>query len=155
MNRFLSFFKRRPTMPTSAYFFSTHSPRHSLTQQFNMSPASASHPISSTGSPDKFENFDLIGRVKLSVSDITVSSWRSRVTGLRVVHLDYEGERTVAECLPSSYIHSPCQFPIAPIVNGYFVVPTESVQIPASTNPCLTHDSAVFDDSGCPHTLEQ
>lgn len=62
-----------------------------------------------------FENFDLVKRVKLDFTDVTVSKWRSRVTGLTVVHLDYE----------------------APIVNGYFVVPTE-----------------IFDDSGCPHTLE-
>jgi hypothetical protein len=94
MNRLLSFFKRRPTMPTSTSFFSTNSPRLSQTQQSNMSPTGALHPPSST-SPEKFENFDLIERVKLGVADITVSSWRSRVTGLRVVHLDYDGERTI------------------------------------------------------------
>lgn len=95
MNRLLSLFKRRPTLPTSASFFSTNSPRLSLTQQAKMSPAGAVHPPSSSASPEKFENFDLIERVKLGISDITVSSWRSRVTGLRVVHLDYEGERTI------------------------------------------------------------
>lgn len=66
-------------------------------------------------SPETFGDFDLIKRVKINFSDVTVSSWRSRVTGLNVVHLDYE----------------------APLVNGYFVVPTE-----------------IFNDSGCPHTLE-
>ncbi|KAJ4001026.1 Metalloenzyme, LuxS/M16 peptidase-like protein [Lentinula boryana] len=62
-----------------------------------------------------FGNFDLIQRFKLDFADVVVSKYRSRVTGLSIVHLDYE----------------------APIVNGYFVVPTE-----------------IFNDSGCPHTLE-
>ncbi|KAI9460971.1 Metalloenzyme, LuxS/M16 peptidase-like protein [Lactarius psammicola] len=76
-------------------------------------PPTPSTPASS--SRETFGNFDLIRRVKLDFTDVTVSSWRSRVTGLNVVHLDYE----------------------APIVNGYFVVPTE-----------------IFNDTGCPHTLE-
>ncbi|TFK30528.1 cytoplasmic protein [Coprinopsis marcescibilis] len=62
-----------------------------------------------------FGNFDLVKQLKLDFTDVTVHKWRSRVTGLSVIHLDYE----------------------APIMNGYFVVPTE-----------------IFDDSGCPHTLE-
>lgn len=76
--------------------------------------SSALHPPPS-GSRETYGNFDLIKRVKLDFTDVTVSSWRSRVTGLSVVHLDYE----------------------APIVNGYLVVATE-----------------IFDDTGCPHTLE-
>lgn len=62
-----------------------------------------------------FANFDLVKRIALDKTDIVVSKWQSRITGLTVVHLDYE----------------------APLVNGYFVVATE-----------------IFDDSGCPHTLE-
>ncbi|KAF9229385.1 hypothetical protein BS17DRAFT_771387 [Gyrodon lividus] len=62
-----------------------------------------------------FGNFDLVQRVKLDYTDVVVSKWQSRATGLTLVHLDYE----------------------APLVNGYFVVGTE-----------------IFDDSGCPHTLE-
>ncbi|KAI6047558.1 Metalloenzyme, LuxS/M16 peptidase-like protein [Pisolithus marmoratus] len=62
-----------------------------------------------------FGNFDLVKRMEMRHSDTVVSKWQSRVTGLTVVHLDYE----------------------APLVNGYFVVATE-----------------IFDDSGCPHTLE-
>ncbi|OJA10818.1 hypothetical protein AZE42_00264 [Rhizopogon vesiculosus] len=62
-----------------------------------------------------FGNFDLVKRVKLDYTDVVVSKWQSRVTGLTIVHLDYE----------------------APLVNGYFVVGTE-----------------IFNDSGCPHTLE-
>ncbi|KLO20262.1 hypothetical protein SCHPADRAFT_817077 [Schizopora paradoxa] len=62
-----------------------------------------------------FGNFDLVRRDVLGFSDITVSRWRSRESGLTVIHLDYE----------------------APIVKGYFTVGTE-----------------IFDDTGCPHTLE-
>lgn len=40
---------------------------------------------------EKFGNFDLVKRVKLDFTDVTVSKWRSRITGLSVVHLDYEG----------------------------------------------------------------
>ncbi|KAG6337340.1 hypothetical protein ID866_1765 [Astraeus odoratus] len=49
-----------------------------------------------------FANFDLIKRIQLDNAGIVVTKWQSRITGLTVVHLDYE----------------------------------------------------VFDDSGCPHTLE-
>ncbi|KAG9314439.1 Metalloenzyme, LuxS/M16 peptidase-like protein [Chiua virens] len=62
-----------------------------------------------------FGNFDLLQRIKLDYTDVVVSKWRSRVSGLSLVHLDYE----------------------APLINGYFVVATE-----------------IFNDSGCPHTLE-
>ncbi|KIJ21665.1 hypothetical protein PAXINDRAFT_63491 [Paxillus involutus ATCC 200175] len=62
-----------------------------------------------------FGNFDLVQRVNLDYTDVVISKWQSRATGLTVVHLDYE----------------------APLVNGYFVVGTE-----------------IFNDSGCPHTLE-
>jgi hypothetical protein len=62
----------------------------------------AVHPSTS----ETFGDFDLINRVKLGFSEVTVSSWRSRVTGLNVVHLDYEGERfTAAVSLPSSYVY--------------------------------------------------
>ncbi|KAK7058884.1 hypothetical protein VNI00_001508 [Paramarasmius palmivorus] len=61
-----------------------------------------SSPNSSSPS-ESFQNFDLIKRVKLAFTDVTVSKWKSRVTGLSVVHLDYE----------------------APLVSGYFVVATE------------------------------
>jgi Zn-dependent M16 (insulinase) family peptidase len=64
---------------------------------------------------ESFGNYDLVKRVKLDFTDVVISKWQSRVSGLTVIHLDYE----------------------APIVNGYFVVATE-----------------IFDDSGCPHTLE-
>lgn len=43
---------------------------------------------------EKYGNFDLVTRAKLDYADILVSSWKSRVTGLRVVHLDYNGTPT-------------------------------------------------------------
>ncbi|KZW02722.1 hypothetical protein EXIGLDRAFT_732962 [Exidia glandulosa HHB12029] len=64
---------------------------------------------------EKYHNFDLVNRVKVKYGDVVISKWRSRVSGLTLVHVDYQ----------------------APIVNGYFVVRSE-----------------IFNDSGCPHTLE-
>ncbi|KAF8337466.1 Metalloenzyme, LuxS/M16 peptidase-like protein [Cantharellus anzutake] len=60
-------------------------------------------------------SFDLLQRIKVDNSEVVISRWQSRESGLTVVHVDYD----------------------APIVKGYFVVPTE-----------------IFNDSGCPHTLE-
>ncbi|KAF9822062.1 hypothetical protein IEO21_00056 [Rhodonia placenta] len=78
--------------------------------------APSTNGIKTNGAPtESFGNFDLVKRLKLDSSDIVLSKWKSRVTGLSIVHLDYD----------------------APIVNGYFVIATE-----------------IFDDSGCPHTLE-
>lgn len=36
-------------------------------------------------------NFDLVKRFKLDFADIRVSKWKSRTSGLSVVHLDYDG----------------------------------------------------------------
>lgn len=44
---------------------------------------------------ESFGNFDLIKRVKLDFTDVFVSKWRSKVTGLTVIHLDYEGPSTL------------------------------------------------------------
>ncbi|KAJ8084110.1 hypothetical protein PM082_002877 [Marasmius tenuissimus] len=57
----------------------------------------------SNNAPESFANFDLVKRVKLDFTDVTISKYKSRVTGLSVIHLDYE----------------------APLVSGYFVVATE------------------------------
>ena len=56
-------------------------------------------------SSNTFGDFALVNRVKPGFSEITVSSWRSRVTGLNVLHLDYEGEHITAAISPSSYAH--------------------------------------------------
>ena len=57
---------------------------HSMT---TTSPESFSSP----NLPTKFGNFDLIRTEKLGLADIVFSKYRSRETGLTVVHLDYEG----------------------------------------------------------------
>ena len=100
MNRLLTFFKSRLSRPSSTSFFSTISPRLAQASLPDMPPSSY------TSSSETFGDFDLINRVKPGLSDITVSSWRSRVTGLNVVHLDYEGERFAAAVShPSLYVH--------------------------------------------------
>ena len=38
-----------------------------------------------------FGNFDLVKRHNLGYGDVSVSKWRSRASGLNVIHLDYEG----------------------------------------------------------------
>jgi hypothetical protein len=76
-----------------------------------------------SNSNESFANFDLVKRVKLDFTDVTVSKWRSRVTGLSVVHLDYEG------ALPSVLWATGADLSLAPIVNGYFVIPTESAYL--------------------------
>lgn len=42
--------------------------------------------------PQRHGNFDLITKFKLSYADINVSKWKSRESGLSVVHLDYDGK---------------------------------------------------------------
>ncbi|KAI0330572.1 hypothetical protein GY45DRAFT_1323517 [Cubamyces sp. BRFM 1775] len=93
--------------------FTARPPAFSSARTFHSSMSALanglSKPLGSHG------NFDLVKKFKLDFADIHVSKWKSRSSGLSVVHLDYD----------------------APLVNGYFVVATE-----------------IFDDSGCPHTLE-
>lgn len=40
---------------------------------------------------ETYGNFDLVTKTKLDFTDVLVSKYRSRVTGLSVIHLDYEG----------------------------------------------------------------
>ncbi|KZO96339.1 hypothetical protein CALVIDRAFT_481506 [Calocera viscosa TUFC12733] len=80
-----------------------------------MSSTARANDTATDSKPEPHGNFDFITRVKPDYGNVVVEKWRSRVTGLSVVHVDYE----------------------APIVKGYFAVGTE-----------------IFDDSGCPHTLE-
>jgi hypothetical protein len=49
---------------------------------------------------DSYGNFDLVKRVKLDFTPVTVSKWKSRVTGLTVVHLDYEGPHATPSARP-------------------------------------------------------
>jgi len=95
-----------------------------------------------------FANFDLVKRIALDKTDIVVSKWQSRITGLTVVHLDYEGKHLQRSwCTPRS---TPSQLPSSTDISWW------------RQRVCLIHCSnslrfilSVFDDSGCPHTLEQ
>lgn len=49
--------------------------------------------ISGSQPSESYGNFDLVKRLNLDFADIVVSKWKSRVTGLSVVHLDYDGAR--------------------------------------------------------------
>jgi len=64
---------------------------HTATQ---LSPS----PTTITMGPEAFGNFDLVKRVKLDFTDVVVSKWRSNVTGLTVIHLDYEGACDQIQC---------------------------------------------------------
>lgn len=55
------------------------------------SMASKQNGFPPNGAPESFGNFDLVKRVKLDFTDVQVSKWKSRETGLSIVHLDYEG----------------------------------------------------------------
>jgi hypothetical protein len=97
-------------------FTSSFSSSRTASQISAMSSPNSSSPSES------FQNFDLIKRVKLDFTDVTVSKWKSRVTGLSVIHLDYEGAPSLlVVCLAISY-----SLFTAPLVSGYFVVATES-----------------------------
>jgi hypothetical protein len=48
-------------------------------------------PDGAAHAPETFGHFDLVRRFKLGFTDVEVSKWQSRVTGLSVVHLDYDG----------------------------------------------------------------
>ena len=71
-----------------AHLATVQRPRDTLTRY--------SHP---SQMDNAFGNFDLLNRFQLESTNIVVSKWRSRKTGLSVVHLDYEG----ACCLREPY----------------------------------------------------
>jgi hypothetical protein len=81
---------------TPASRFSINSPSFVLNRDFlnrnqHCSFSQASSQPTMPNASEKYGNFDLIKRIKLDFTDVVVSKWRSRVTGLSVVHLDYEG----------------------------------------------------------------
>ena len=51
------------------------------------------HHVLPSQTAQAYANFDLIKKIKLGYTDVEVSKWKSRVTGLSVVHIDYEGEQ--------------------------------------------------------------
>lgn len=61
-------------------------PALSLSTRSMMSSAHQDPELGSTLGP-----FDLKHRVKLDYTDVVVSKWQSRESGLTVVHLDYDG----------------------------------------------------------------
>ena len=60
--------------------------RHYSSSRYNLTMSPVANGIG-----EKYGNFDLVTRAKLGYADILVSKWKSRVTGLSVVHLDYTG----------------------------------------------------------------
>lgn len=45
----------------------------------------------STVNLTSYGNFDLVKRFRVELADVEITKWRSRITGLSVVHVDYEG----------------------------------------------------------------
>ena len=126
----LSFWRRRlplfanlqtfNTFPTTSIaskkFFKQHNfPFHTSVQEPRTSAM--------THIQESFGNFDLVKRLKLDFTDVLVSKWRSRCTGLTVIHLDYDG---LLFCLSCIWEVANFVLVVAPIVHGYFVVATES-----------------------------
>ncbi|KAG6911895.1 hypothetical protein DXG01_000142 [Tephrocybe rancida] len=99
--------------------------------------------------PDSYGNFDLVKRVKLDFTDVTVSKWRSRKTGLSVVHLDYEGKPTKLASM--GQIHLTLFQP--PSSKDTLSSLQRVGYILRTLNNCSMF-LQVFNDSGCPHTLE-
>lgn len=73
--------------PAHARSFATHFGQ-------DMSPQPNGVPLATTDHPQTYGSFDLVKRVKLDFTDVEISKWRSRKTGLSVVHLDYDGAAT-------------------------------------------------------------
>lgn len=110
MLKLSSIFRVRPCSPSLSFKsrtnfkFATHT-RTRDTHSVAAFPGSAPSPLSSPSlrtsaklenamapTSETFGNFDLIKRVKLDYTDVEVSKWQSRETGLSVVHIDFEGE---------------------------------------------------------------
>jgi hypothetical protein len=93
-----SIFRTRRTNYSDLLFRTAHA-----TSDLQRTPLSP--PTSMTQSAESFGNYDLIRRVKLDFTDVTVSKWKSRVTGLTIIHLDYEGN--IPGWLDRRYILTP------------------------------------------------
>lgn len=84
-------FQRRPINPASPLANGLCSSlRHSSALAFARRPTLAENARFAM-SDASYGNFDLVKRVPVDKTKIVVSKWRSRVTGLSVVHIDYEG----------------------------------------------------------------
>ena len=84
-------FQRRPVNIVSAFANGLCSSlRHSSALAFARRPSLVENARFAM-SDASYGNFDLVKRVPVDKTNIIVSKWRSRVTGLSVVHIDYEG----------------------------------------------------------------
>ena len=64
----------------------------SISRSLHTSMPASAHVVSQNAKPlETHGNFDLVKRFKLNFADIHVSKWKSRTSGLSVVHLDYDG----------------------------------------------------------------
>lgn len=110
------------------------------------------------GTGEKYGNFDLVTRAKLDYADILVSKWKSRVTGLSVVHLDYAGMLLMLSLLcvvgdGDVNIDTKVQHPSS--MDILLLVQRVSGHRHLSVVALTLLSLVVFNDSGCPHTLEQ
>lgn len=94
----LSFWRRRLPIFANLQTFNTLSTASIASKKFLKQHSfpfhtSVQEPKASamTQIPESFGNFDLVKKLKLDFTDVFVSKWRSRCTGLTVIHLDYEG----------------------------------------------------------------
>lgn len=71
---------------------STASYMYKLPQPHIQDPTDHKMTLTTDVTLETFGNFDLLRRVKLDYTDVEISRWRSRVTGLNIVHLDFDGE---------------------------------------------------------------
>ena len=60
-------------------------------RHFHSSMSSSASVLQNGAALETHGNFDLVKRFKLDFADIYVSKWKSRESGLSVVHLDYDG----------------------------------------------------------------
>ena len=105
--------------------------------------------MSRTEHQSQFGNFDLVKHIKLDYTDVSLSQWRSRKTGLTMLHLDYEG---LDEWF-SFHIRAVNSHPSSNserLFRGRIRKYAFSV-----SKISTTHSHIVFDDTGRPHTLEQ
>ena len=56
-------------------------------------------PMQSFSTLKSYGNFDLVKRFRLELANAEISKWRSRITGLTLVHVDYEGFHSSNCCI--------------------------------------------------------
>lgn len=103
-------FLPRATRPRPR-FFSVHSSIRALATHPAMSPSLEST-ASVPSSPESYGNFDLVRRVKLDFTDTIITKWRSRVTGLSVVHIGYDGKLPMPHRSWPSIADTPSKLPL-------------------------------------------